>query len=1087
MADSPLETPASPREAGRPELYVVVLSHLDTQWRWTVRDTASRFLPHTVRENERRFERFPSYRLSFEGAHRYRLVEECHPELWEILRRRVSEGRWFPAGAAWEAFDANLPSPESIVRQILYGTRYFEEKFGCAGRDLFLPDCFGFPRALPTLAVHCGIVGFTTQKLRRGSEMRSAFGVPFPFGRWVGPDGSELPVVLDPGEYGAQTKADLSRDSDWEARFADLAAGGRPAKLMTLQGLGDKGGAIAEPTVAWLGRAAAGDGPIRIHLADSEQLFRELTPDERRRLPVYDGELLLRLHATGCYSSRAQLKRWHRDAEQLAHAAERASAIAEALGLRRADRLRLREAWLRILAHEMHDDLTGTSLVEAYRFSAHDLALSRSELRQELREAVHAVARALEFGATESSLTLFNPLGSGRHDLVEFDLSPNWTRDTGGALVDADGGRHPIQVETVAGQVRGRVAVSLPGLSVTRFRLVEKTVRAGEADSCSPASPSSAANLLVGERFLENARLRVELDAQGDVARLYDKRDRRELLSAPIGLELLENRSTRFPSWEIRWEDVSRPARTRVAGPVRWLGSNTGAACGSIAIERWAEGSRFEQRFTLAAGAEEDAGAELEISTSIDWRSDGALLKLRLPFAADSSTALYDQGIGIAQRGVATEGLYEVPAHRWAAVRSGERSDGAGAVVANDCKYGWDSPAPGTLRLTLLHTPQIGRRFRYQQQQDFGRHEVTVRIAPLAAGESIAKAVHRAERLSQPIRAFVSAASSEADSTASSLGRGSLSFLEVEGDATSLQAMKLAEDGEELVLRLRETAGIAQAATLRSLLPIAAQRPLDGCEREVAAPTSELPPSHPEQVRVPLRAFGLATTALRFGPTDIAPAEPREQTLLLALPRDLQAITARGERCRDGGLDGRGRTLPLELLPGAVRRAGLTFDLEPLRTDRAHSALRCAGQSLDLPPGFARLVLLAASFSGERTGRFRFGGVPVEVRLPDGFAPLGRFDELPGDLLSRLRRRLRLRPSCRLQAGYLWEDPVALALSHHHDRRGRLRASEPVQLFVVELAIPTGAARVELPRGGRVVILAAALDADRFDFRVVSR
>ena len=86
-----------------------------------------------------------------------------------------------------EAFDANLPSPESIVRQILLGSLELERSVGRSSDDLFLPDCFGFPRSLPTVAAHCGVVGFLTQKLRRGSEMRAAHGIPFALGRWRGP------------------------------------------------------------------------------------------------------------------------------------------------------------------------------------------------------------------------------------------------------------------------------------------------------------------------------------------------------------------------------------------------------------------------------------------------------------------------------------------------------------------------------------------------------------------------------------------------------------------------------------------------------------------------------------------------------------------------------------------------------------------------------------------------------------------------------------------------------------------------------------------------------------------------------------
>ncbi|MEO7972194.1 MAG: glycoside hydrolase family 38 C-terminal domain-containing protein, partial [Thermoanaerobaculia bacterium] len=789
------------------------------------RESAAAFLPRTVRENEDRFARFPHYRLNFEGAYRYRLLAQCHPALFELARARVTQGRWFPAGAAWEAFDTNLPAPESIVRQVLYGTRFFESAVGRTGRDLFLPDCFGFSQALPTLAAHCGIVGFSSQKLRRGAEMRSAFGVPFPFGLWIGPDGSALPAVLDPGEYGAQARHDLSADPEWVGRFAALASSGRPARLMTYQGLGDKGGAIPRATIAWLEQARAGSGPIEVCLADSEQIFRDLLPEERARLPIYDGELLLRLHATGCYSSRAQLKRWHRQAEQLALAAERAATIAHLIGVRSADRDRLREAWLRILAHQMHDDLTGTSLVEAYRYSAADLALSSNELRQELEEAVGAVAATLSAKGTGTSLVTFNALGFERTDLVEVELPGDAL--TGGSFVvcDPEGREVPSQWRREDHGWRGCFVSTVPPLSFSRFDL---------RPAGTPAEGAST-DLSAGDNLLENGRLRVEIDARGDIASIFDKRDARELLAAPIGLEILDNFSDRFPSWEIRWEDTSRPARSRVSGPVRLVAIERGSARVALTLERQAEGSRFLQTISLAAGA---AGGQVVIDTAISWRTDGALLKMAFPLSTPAAQALFDQGVGVARRGVASEKLYEVPAQQWAALREGGGT-GAGAAIANDCKYGWDHPAADTLRLTLLHTPRIGRRFRYQAKQDFGEHRVRVAITPIRAGESLAGTVRFAERLNQPLRVFLAPVdASSRKASAAPLQPQCLSFLALEQDAVAVQAFKLAEDSDELILRLRETTGESARAELRTHLEVRDVRSLDGCERPLpdAAP-----------------------------------------------------------------------------------------------------------------------------------------------------------------------------------------------------------------------------------------------------------
>jgi alpha-mannosidase len=1042
---------------GRPRLYVVALAHLDTQWRWTVRETVREFLPRTVRENEDRFRRFAHYRLNFEGAYRYRLLADCWPELLAAVRRRVGEGRWFPSGAAWEAFDSNLPAPESIVRQILYGTRELERTVGTTGRDLFLPDCFGFSRALPTLAVHCGITGFSTQKLRRGKEMRSAFGVPFPLGIWTGPDGTGLPSVLDPGEYGAQATGDLSTNPAWIERFAGLQAAGRPLRLMTYQGLGDKGGAIPAATIRWLETARAGTGPVEVVLAESEQIFRELPPEERERLPVYAGELLLRLHATGCYTSRSQLKRWHRKAEQLAHAAERASTIAHLVGVRPSERERIRQAWLRILAHEMHDDLTGTSLAEAYRYSADDLALSLNELQQELQAAVGAIAQALDAPAEGTPIAVFNALGWSRSDVVDFEL-PGLEPEAGNlAVFSSDDREVPSRWIRTGETWRGCFVGHFPPLSLSRFAV--RTRPAAESD---PPSELSA-----GERFLENALLRVEIDEAGDVSRILDKPSGRELLAAPIGLEIQSNRSVRFPSWEIRYEDSSRPPRARLAGPLENLEVDLGEARVAIRFERSLEGSRFTQTISLAAGA---AGDHLVLDTTVDWRTDRALLKMRFPLATPSEEALFDQGVGVARRPVASPQLYEVPAQQWAALRDGS---GAGAAIANDCKYGWDHPDVGTLRLTLLHTPRIGRRFRYQAKQDFGRHEIRVAIRPIRPGDAIAETVRFAERVNQPLRAFLlperASPSAEPTDAPSPLPaaerRKSFSFLELDSEEVAVQALKLAEErigtGEEAILRLRECSGQSRTVEIRSGLSLQSVRTVDGCERELE------PAPEPATRKAAMRGFGLSALALAFDPPLPSLLSRSAVRRSLDLQWNLFAVTSRGERAKDGGLDGRGQTVPRELLPRSLARAGVELDLEHAHRAGNPSALLCSGQRFFAPPGYCRLVLLCSSFPDSVSSDFIVDGLAHPRRVAGGFSTLGRFDELERGFLGR--------PTGGVEPGFLREEPVALAVAHRHDGRGRVDPCRPILFFSVELAVSPAGSEIALPRGGRLVLLAAAL------------
>src|SRR5260370_938189 len=153
-----------------PTLYVVGYAHLDTQWRWEYPQVIREYLPKTMHDNFALFEKYPHYVFNFSGANRYRMMKEYWPEDYAKLKQYVAAGRWFPSGSSMEEGDVNSPSAESIIRQILYGTHFVRRELGRTSAEYMLPDCFGFPAALPSVLAHIGIPGFSTQKLTWGSS-----------------------------------------------------------------------------------------------------------------------------------------------------------------------------------------------------------------------------------------------------------------------------------------------------------------------------------------------------------------------------------------------------------------------------------------------------------------------------------------------------------------------------------------------------------------------------------------------------------------------------------------------------------------------------------------------------------------------------------------------------------------------------------------------------------------------------------------------------------------------------------------------------------------------------------------------------
>ena len=307
-----------------PTLYVVAYAHLDTQWRWQYPQVINEYIPKTMHDNFALFEKYPNYVFNFSGANRYRMMKEYWPSDYLRVKSYIAAGRWFPAGSSMEESDVNVPSAESIFRQILYGNHYFRREFGKTSSEYMLPDCFGFPASLPSILAHAGIKGFSTQKLTwnsattlggRGSIEETPEGIPFNVGFWRGPDGRGVIAAFNPGSYGGQIREDISNSPvivdptarnnpvDWPRR---VQLNGKVSGLFTdyhYYGTGDTGGSPREDSVkmveAMISRNPAimpvvpnatrpttvGDGPLKIVSATAEQMFLNIRPEAISRLP----------------------------------------------------------------------------------------------------------------------------------------------------------------------------------------------------------------------------------------------------------------------------------------------------------------------------------------------------------------------------------------------------------------------------------------------------------------------------------------------------------------------------------------------------------------------------------------------------------------------------------------------------------------------------------------------------------------------------------------------------------------------------------------------------------------------------------
>src|SRR5439155_18496965 len=143
---------------------VVGNAHIDTAWLWPTRET-KRKCARTFANALALMDDYPEYCFSASQAQQYTWMKEDYPPLYERIREQVKAGRFEPVGSMWVEADCNIPSGESLVRQIVHGKRFFLDEFGVETTDLWLPDVFGYAAALPQILHEAGVTSFLTQKI----------------------------------------------------------------------------------------------------------------------------------------------------------------------------------------------------------------------------------------------------------------------------------------------------------------------------------------------------------------------------------------------------------------------------------------------------------------------------------------------------------------------------------------------------------------------------------------------------------------------------------------------------------------------------------------------------------------------------------------------------------------------------------------------------------------------------------------------------------------------------------------------------------------------------------------------------------
>jgi alpha-mannosidase len=743
-------------------------AHIDVAWLWTL-DQTRRKAGRSFYNVLRLMEQFPEYRFVQSQPQLYDYVRQDYPQLFSDIQKRVQSGDWEAIGGMWVEADCNLTGSEPLARQFVLGRQFFKKYFGDDAESpvLWLPDVFGYAWNLPQLIKEAGLEYFFTIKIGWSQYNR----LPYDSFWWQGLDGSKVLThfspTKEPGSSFASTYNATATPgqviSTWtNFQQKDWGRPGQVPPLLMSYGYGDGGGGPTREMQENLREMARFPAVPRVTRGKVIDFFRELEDKAGDLLPTWNGELYLEYHR-GTYTTQSRSKRANRKSEFLLHDVEFLSAMAATLD---ADFIypytSLQQMWELVCLNQFHDILPGSSITDVYRESLQQYAEVEKMGRSIRQAALEKIGEY--FGKND---LVINPTSFTRHELL-------FLQDEYGD-VDLEG----VRAQKVPGGFMVDVG-EMPPYSIVPLKVqIKPGIETGPVQATA--------------HLLENDFLRVEIDDKGDITRIHDKKNGREVL--PKGetanhFQAFEDRPKTPDAWEI---DIYYDDRVWFAEPataVRLI--EAGPLRATVEITRQILNSEIRQRISLAYNS-----ARLDFDTSVSWWERHIMLKVAFPVDVLATMATYEIQWGNVERPTHRNtswdwARFETCAQKWVDLSEGD----FGVSLLNDCKYGHDI-RDNVIRLTLLRGPTDP-----DPVADLGEHSFTYSLLP-HAGPWDERTIAEAYAINDPLILYT--ADRQRVSANGPAENRMVSFMQVDASNVVIETIKRAEDGEGIIVRLYES------------------------------------------------------------------------------------------------------------------------------------------------------------------------------------------------------------------------------------------------------------------------------------------
>ncbi|KAJ5689862.1 hypothetical protein N7462_004254 [Penicillium macrosclerotiorum] len=759
------------RQKSDVDIFAIGHCHIDTCWLWPWAETKRKVVRSWMNQCDL-MDRYPELTFACSQAQQFQWLQEDYPSAWDRVKTKVQSGQFQPIGGCWVEHDTNIPNGESLVRQFLYGQRFFQSNFGFRSRVLWLPDSFGFSSQLPQLSRQAGMPYFLTQKICFNNINQ----FPHTTFNWIALDGSQILSHMPPVRtYTAEGNvADVQR-----CVSKHLSLDQDRTSLMAF-GKGDGGGGPTWQHLERLRRCRGISDTVgllpRVHVGSSTEEFFERLQTNAESFPTWSGDLYFELHR-GTYTTQSKAKYSNRKAEFLLRDIEQLATIASIIDKNyKYPKAELDKMWQGVLLCQFHDCLPGTAIRMCYDDS-NQLYTNVFNTGQEVLQFIYKTLdlEPLEkFPAEPETILALNTFSWPRNEIVE--------------LVNAE-----------------CVLASGNGSALTLSRIMPS----------SAARPVTVREKSLGVFELHSEQLSVTVD-NGCITSLYDIKADREIIppgSRGNQFVIFDDKPIYWQAWDV--EVYHLDTRRELKNTKTSITEDTYNRVGVTTVTQISPQSSIRCTISLST-AFANTDSFVECTAVVDWHETMKFLKVEFPVDIRSTDATYETQYGVIKRPTHYNtswdmAKFEVCCHKFADLSE----HNYGVSILNDSKYGF-ATAGNVMRLSLLRSPKAP-----DDTADMGVHRIKWAIMPHkgALGSSTVRA---AFNFNNPLRLF----------TTKSQNPVLKSFpIVIDGDdSIVLDTIKRGEDDEDIstgnlpvrngrsvILRVYESLGGLSRGTVRTI------------------------------------------------------------------------------------------------------------------------------------------------------------------------------------------------------------------------------------------------------------------------------